>query len=60
MLFRFAVLCGIAYAFVGCHTIDAVQRTPRPSPVTAVTVEPSEDGVTWLAEYREPRRGVTT
>ncbi len=51
---RFVVLCGCAYALAGCHTIDAVHRLARPSPVTAVSVEPSQDRVRWLAEYREP------
>ena len=54
ILLRFIVLCCCAFALVGCHTIDAVHRIVQPSPVTAVSVEPSQDGVSWLAEYREP------
>ena len=57
MLFRSIVLSGCAFTLVGCHTLDAVHRLARPSPVTAVSVEPGEDGVTWLAEYREPPSG---
>ena len=58
MLLRIVVLCGCAFALAGCHTIDAVHRIVRSSPVTAVSVEPSQDGVTWLAEYREPPGGL--
>ena len=54
VLRHFVVLCGCAHALAGCHTIDAVHRILRPSPVTAVSVEPSHDRVRWLAEYREP------
>ena len=54
MLLRFVVLCGCAYALTGCHTIDAVRRLTLPSPVTAVSVEPRQDRVRWLAEYRAP------
>jgi hypothetical protein len=54
MLLRSIVLSGCAIALAGCHTINAVQQLAGPSPVTAVAVEPSEDRVTWLAEYREP------
>ncbi len=57
ILRRFVVLCGCAFALAGCHTIDAVHRIARPSPVTGVSVEPSQDRVTWLAEYREPPGG---
>jgi len=57
LLLRIVVLCGCAFALAGCHTIDAVHRIVRSSPVTAVSVEPSQDGVTWLAEYREPPGG---
>ncbi len=58
MLLRIVVLCGCAFALAGCHTIDAVHRIVRSSPVTAVSVEPSQGGVTWLAEYREPPGGL--
>lgn len=58
ILLRFLVLCCCAFALAGCHTIDAVHRLARPSPVTAVSVEPSQDGVTWFAEYREPPGGL--
>ncbi|MCH8891118.1 MAG: nitroreductase family deazaflavin-dependent oxidoreductase [Myxococcales bacterium] len=58
MLLRFVVFCGCAFALAGCHTIDAVHRIARPSPVTAVSVEPSQDRVAWLAEYREPPGGL--
>ena len=58
LLLRIVVLCGCAFALAGCHTIDAVHRIVRSSPVTAVSVEPSQDGVTWLAEYLEPPGGL--
>ena len=58
MMLRFVVLCGCAFALAGCHTIDALHRIVRPSPVTAVAVEPSEDRVTWIAEYRQPPGGL--
>jgi hypothetical protein len=48
------LLCGWSFALAGCHTIDAVHRIARPSPVTAVSVEPRDGRVRWLAEYREP------
>ncbi len=54
---RFVVLCGCAFGLAGCHTTDAIHRLARPSPVTAVAVEPDQNRVRWLAEYREPPRG---
>jgi len=54
MLLRFVVLCGGALALAGCHTIDAIHRIVRPSPVTAVWVEPGEDGVTWRSTRVPP------
>jgi hypothetical protein len=50
-------LSGCAVVLSGCHTIDAVHRIARPSPVSVVSVEPNAEGVSWIAEYREPPRG---
>ena len=58
VLFRFVVLSGCAFALAGCHTTNALHRIARPSPVTGVSVEPNQDRVVWLAEYREPPAGL--
>jgi hypothetical protein len=58
MLFRLVVLCGCSSMLVGCHTIDAIHRIAGPSPVTAVSAEPTEDGVRWFAEYRAQPGGL--
>ena len=57
MWFRLVVVSGCSLALAGCHTIDAVHRLARSSPVTAVSVEPSEDRIRWFAEYREAPGG---
>ncbi len=54
ILGRIVVLIGCACALTGCHTLDAAHRLAWPSPVTAVSVEPGQGHVRWLAEYRAP------